>query len=183
MKKLILMIIMLACITGCNKSTTSKNIDITPGFDEETIKTTNIKDFGIIEFHNSDEDVNTSLWNDFVKNKARYEKASITLHRYTTEGDLIIYKLEYDKDGYALIVDNRKDKFASAEDRKITKQKYKYLIPITGKNLLQLNTNSIIEWSFDIEEYTFWFISNQKQILSYPVESQDNYQNFIIIKN
>lgn len=70
---------------------------------------------------------NLKKWDEFYDNTVKRKEDSIRLVRYTTLGDAIIYDIAC-HDGYiSCEVDQRRDRAAKTEDRKIKKYKYKDL--------------------------------------------------------
>lgn len=67
---------------------------------------------------------NKNKWIDFVEKIKNKEVAEIRMIQYTIEGDAMVYDIRYENNTYMVWEDNRRDKFASEEDRKIHYQEY-----------------------------------------------------------
>lgn len=116
MKK-ILMICMLG-IFVCIGCTTQKQ-------EQREASVSKVKDFGEVLYTNTDE-ADVSAWNSFVKEKSQYQKATIKIITYTTEGDPIITTLTKDEDGYMLTIDSSADGYRGHTDPIVSKS-FKYL--------------------------------------------------------
>lgn len=69
---------------------------------------------------------NENLYEDFMNKYNNKESAYIRLVQPTTEGDLVIYDVKYDKDSdkIILVTDSTRDKFAANNDRIISLHEY-----------------------------------------------------------
>lgn len=69
---------------------------------------------------------NENLYEDFMNKYNNKESAYIRLVQPTTEGDLVIYDIKYDKDcdKIILVTDSTRDKFAADNDRIISLHEY-----------------------------------------------------------
>lgn len=69
---------------------------------------------------------NENLYEDFMSKYNNKESAYIRLVQPTTEGDLVIYDIKYDKDNdkIILVTDSTRDKFAADNDRIISLHEY-----------------------------------------------------------
>ena len=69
---------------------------------------------------------NENLYEDFMNKYSSKESAYIRLVQPTTEGDLVIYDVKYDKDSdkIILVTDSTRDKFAANNDRIISLHEY-----------------------------------------------------------
>lgn len=69
---------------------------------------------------------NENLYEDFMSKYNNKESAYIRLVQPTTEGDLVIYDVKYDKDSdkIILVTDSTRDKFAADNDRIISLHEY-----------------------------------------------------------
>lgn len=69
---------------------------------------------------------NENLYEDFMNKYNNKESAYIRLVQPTTEGDLVIYDVKYDKDSdkIILVTDSTRDKFAADNDRIISLHEY-----------------------------------------------------------
>lgn len=75
---------------------------------------------------NHDKVYNENLYEEFMNKYNNKESAYIRLVQPTTEGDLVIYDIKYDKDNdkIILVTDSTRDKFAADNDRIISLHEY-----------------------------------------------------------
>lgn len=152
-KKLILLIIIVALISGCsiyNEKNPEKkeiiehkvegyiSIDKLP----QEYSLNQIIEDGVLVFMH-DENYNTNLYDEFVERLKKKQDAFLRIGNFTIEGDPIITDIIYDsKTGKTTVTtDSTRDKFASREDRKIKVMKYEYL----EEHLRMTEKGSIVE--------------------------------------
>ena len=67
---------------------------------------------------------NIAELDNFINNIEKGEQDKIRIVQYTTEGQPILSELEYKDNKFVLKIDNRRDGYASAQDKKITTTEY-----------------------------------------------------------
>lgn len=90
---------------------------------------------------------------NFIKNVENDIPDEIIIVQYTVEGQPILTNLEYTKDKFILKIDNRRDGYATTEDRKIItneydKNQYTLVKSDTPKEQIKLKTY----YSLDLKE-------------------------------
>ncbi|MGX8851605.1 DUF4362 domain-containing protein [Amedibacillus sp. YH-ame10] len=154
MKK-ILMICMLGILIGIGCSTQKQ--------EQKEASVSKVKDFGEVLYTFTEEN-DVSAWNSFVKEKSQYQKATIKIITYTTEGDPIITTLTKDKDGYMLTIDSSADGYRGHINPIVSKS-FKYLHSMNGQEYSDaIKESYIICFSEDPAFMDYWFLSDYPKV-------------------
>lgn len=94
--------------------------------------------------------INKKEYEDFLNEYNNHKNSFIRIIETTIEGDLLIYDLLYYNDFLYLVTDYSRDKYATATDKELSLEKYKYLSNYKYKNktYLVLNNEEINENNF-----------------------------------
>lgn len=96
---------------------------------------------------------NENLYEEFMNKYNNKESAYIRLVQPTTEGDLVIYDIKYDKDNdkIILVTDSTRDKFAADNDRIISLHEYEKI----GTYRYNNGNLFLVVYNGDINDETF----------------------------